>query len=329
MRWMNRVIRDDRGASAAFFAFLLIPLLAIGAIAVDIGALYADKANLQNSADAAALQVAIACAHDVTQSSCNSPNGSSIASANDPVHGATVQSLTVNTTTNLVVATVNTGGTGVSTPFDAVLPGGRSSAFVTATGAAEWGPITGASTLPLAIGPCDYRAPTTPATKVTIDINNTGSAKTCPGTSVPGGFGWLVLDSSGKCQATTSTGAWVGITTGNNPPGNPNGACSPQFFQDLIGTAVLIPVIGNVKGTGSTAQYQISGYAAFTITGYNFQGGYSNPDPTAPAPSGNTYIQGYFTNYVSVGGGSTIGPPSSCIAGKPCAMGAQLTLRTS
>ncbi len=52
----------ERGASAVLFGLLLIPLLGFGGIAVDVGALYAEKAELQNGADAAALEVAIACA---------------------------------------------------------------------------------------------------------------------------------------------------------------------------------------------------------------------------------------------------------------------------
>ena len=326
MRWLNERLRDEQGATAVFFALVLIPLIAIAAIAVDVGALYANKAYLQNSADAAVLKVAIACAHDETSPSCVSPDTSSIAAANDPVNGAVVNPLVVNTTTNLVTAAASSGA---STPFAALLPGGTRSTMVSSSGAAEWGPITGGSTLPLAIGLCDYVAPTTPPTKVTIDINNKGSAKTCDGTSVPGGFGWLAQTTLSLCASTVGTGNWVDITTGNNPPGNPNGACNPTFFQALIGTTVLLPIIGATSSGGSGGMYQITTFAEFFITGYNFQGGFSEPDNTAPAPSGNTYLQGYFTDYVSVGAGDQITPTATCQAAEPCAMGARLTLRTS
>lgn len=326
MRWLNGRLHEERGVTAVFFALLLIPLIAIAAIAVDVGAMYANKASLQNSADAAALQVAIACAHSETSSECLSPSTSSIATANDPVNGAVVQPLKVDTTAKLVTATASSGA---STPFAALLAGGSGSTMVASDGAAEWGPITAAATIPLAIGLCDYMAPTTPPTKVTININNKGSAKTCDGTTVPGGFGWLNLDSAAACQSTLGTGNWTGITTGNNPPGNPNGACSPAFFQALIGTTVLIPVIGATNAAGgNNGQYQITAFAAFTVTGYNFQGGFSQPDNTAPAPQGNTYLQGYFSNYVSVGDGGKIDPGATCKPAEPCAMGAQLTLRT-
>ena len=327
MRWLNERLQEERGATAVFFALLLIPLIAIAAISVDVGALYANKAYLQNSADAAALKVAIACAHDETSSSCVSPDTASIATANDPVNGAVVNPLVVNTTTNLVTAAASSGA---STPFAALLPGGARSSMVSSSGAAEWGPITGGSTLPLAVGLCDYVAPTTPPTKVTININNNGSSKTCDGTSVPGGFGWLAMTSLSVCASTMTSGDWVNITTGNNPPGNPNGACNPTFFQALIGTTVLLPIIGATNSSGgSGGQYQITAFAEFVITGYNFQGGFSQPDNTAPAPSGNTYLQGYFTNYVSVGDGAQITPTATCQPAEPCAMGAQLTLRTS
>lgn len=58
-------IRDERGAVAVFVSILLIVLLAIGAVVADIGAVYAERRELQNGADAAALAVAGNCAKRV------------------------------------------------------------------------------------------------------------------------------------------------------------------------------------------------------------------------------------------------------------------------
>ncbi len=64
MRRLMRRLRAERGATATVVAFALIPLLGAGAIAVDVGALYAERAQLQNGVDAAALAIAATCAKE-------------------------------------------------------------------------------------------------------------------------------------------------------------------------------------------------------------------------------------------------------------------------
>jgi len=55
--------RDDKGAVAVLVAILLsTALLGIGAIVVDVGGWYAEKAQLQNGADSAAMAIAQTCA---------------------------------------------------------------------------------------------------------------------------------------------------------------------------------------------------------------------------------------------------------------------------
>ena len=49
-----RRLGDERGAAAVVLSFLMVPMLGFAAIAVDIGALYAERARLQTAADAAA-----------------------------------------------------------------------------------------------------------------------------------------------------------------------------------------------------------------------------------------------------------------------------------
>ena len=57
----RRRLEGERGASAVVLALLLVPMLGFAAIAVDIGALYAERARLQVAADAAAIAVAQDC----------------------------------------------------------------------------------------------------------------------------------------------------------------------------------------------------------------------------------------------------------------------------
>src|SRR6187401_1591057 len=53
----------DEGAVMVWVALMMVVLLGAGAIVIDIGALYAEKRQLQNGADAAALAVAQDCAN--------------------------------------------------------------------------------------------------------------------------------------------------------------------------------------------------------------------------------------------------------------------------
>ena len=53
----------DEGAVMIWVALMMVVLLGVGAIVIDIGALYAEKRQLQNGADAAALAVAQDCAN--------------------------------------------------------------------------------------------------------------------------------------------------------------------------------------------------------------------------------------------------------------------------
>ena len=57
----RRRLEHERGATAVLFALLLVPMLGFAAIAVDVGALYAERARLQVGADAAAIAVAQDC----------------------------------------------------------------------------------------------------------------------------------------------------------------------------------------------------------------------------------------------------------------------------
>ena len=53
---------SERGAVAVIVALMMVVLIGFGALAVDVGMLYAQKAQLQSGADAAALAIAQDCA---------------------------------------------------------------------------------------------------------------------------------------------------------------------------------------------------------------------------------------------------------------------------
>ena len=57
-----RRMRDDSGAVAVIVAVLAVAVFGFAALAIDVGALYSERRQLQNGADAAALSVAQGCA---------------------------------------------------------------------------------------------------------------------------------------------------------------------------------------------------------------------------------------------------------------------------
>ena len=48
-------LRDERGAVAVMVALLMVPLIGFAAIAIDVAAMWSERQQLQNGADAGAL----------------------------------------------------------------------------------------------------------------------------------------------------------------------------------------------------------------------------------------------------------------------------------
>ena len=66
MRGVGRQDTRERGAISVIVAIVMVCLLGFAALAVDVGVLYAERAQLQNSSDAVALMVAQKCAKSVS-----------------------------------------------------------------------------------------------------------------------------------------------------------------------------------------------------------------------------------------------------------------------
>jgi Flp pilus assembly protein TadG len=290
-RRMRRRPAGERGAAAVVLSLLMVPMLGFAAIAVDVGALYAERARLQTSADSAALAVAQDCA----RGACGDmlATASAMVAAND---GAATAAPPVLHSDPLSV-TVQ-GSTPVRHWFAPIL--GQDSTSVSASATVAWGaPGAGTALLPLTFSWCEFAAQTggglpsgtTPRTISLPKKSGTG----CTGPShmfVPGGFGWLVTD-PGTCRATSAVGGRSTSEAGNNP----SKGCVPQDLQALSGQTVLLPIFDESGGTGSGAWYHVYGYAAFTITGYYFAGQYSW---NKPCSGSSRCISGYFTRFVDL-----------------------------
>lgn len=347
MQRLMKKLRRERGATAVVFAFLAIPLLAGVALAVDVGALYFEKAQLQNGADAAALRVAVECAAVEATApvqpcivGSTAMNGTAISSAgvnaNDGAADADVafrnnrKEVTVTTTTR-----TDEGDAALRHPLASLI--GIAPTTVQASATAEWGPVFSGKTLALAIDQCEFDQfgpespnPLTAGERVLLRYDE--NAQKTPGCQdANGGFGWLVSPDE-NCLVELEVDAGAGIltaildgTTGNN---SGKSGCSESLLQDLIsaGEPVLVPIYYDVDGTGAGTEYRVKFFASILLLDYKISGNdkVENPDPGNGL--GNDLCQGNcrgiyieFVEWISVsdldiqlGGGS--GAPGSAEA---------------
>lgn len=311
-------LRDDRGAVAVLVAILVpVVLLGCGALVLDFGALYAEKRQLQNGADAAALAVARSyaaagvggcvagakqpLADGYADNNANDPSGSNIDSIACPASNK----VKVTTSTN------SSNGSFITPVLAQVLGAGPTTVHANAT--AAWGAPSGLTSLPLTISACEFNYWTTNGSNLAppppyppypsgyekvIQFHNQDGPSPCPtsqsGADLPGGFGWL-RPSAGTCSAATDAGNWVADSTGAPPPN----ACDAAYLHSLIGTVIDVPVYDHTNGlTGNNGTYHLKGYAAFFLTGYYFTGGFREQSVVARRDlcSGNQRcLYGFFT----------------------------------
>jgi Flp pilus assembly protein TadG len=306
MRWVMSTLRDERGASAVMLAILIIPLFGFLAIALDVGALYGERAQLQNGADAAALAIAQGCADGI----CDSPSAQAAAFANANANDGAANVLTPTFPTAhsvTVVSSTRVAGTNapaISHPFAAMI--GASATTVVAAATAEWGsPNASTVVLPIAISFCEF----TPALDGTLVLIRYDEARTCNGPDgqpIPGGFGW-VERLAGLCAS------FVDLDNASMPnePGNSYPGICDTTLSNIEGQTILVPIFDRaLVRTGVNAAYHIYAFAAFTVTGWKFSGGHTFPqvniDPAAPNCTGNCRgIQGHFSHWVSIGDAAT------------------------
>ncbi|HEX6328347.1 MAG TPA: pilus assembly protein TadG-related protein [Jiangellaceae bacterium] len=336
---MRRVTRfrepDDRGAVLVWAATSLAMLLGVGAIVIDAGALFQERRELQNGADAAALAVAKDCAEGdcldavATAEHYASENAKDRTSDVSTVCGQGVGLIgcppppEAEGASGWVRVDTSTlkpgGGTRIEfllAPFLDVANVGQT---VEASAVAAWGAPRAASTIPLTFSQCEYETaggrlfddpPVFPDGEITIYLHTSEFPEDClagpSGGDLPGGFGWLANDDD--CVVEIAAGAdTVGVDTGNDAP------CDPTVWQDVD---VVLPIFDSYDGTGANGQYHIAGFVGFHVTGYRFPRYTWPTQPTrfdcelAPGGSG-ACIRGYFTEVTipdgEFGGGTDFG----------------------
>lgn len=315
----------ERGAAAVLVAFSTVVLLGFAALAVDVGAMYAEKAQLQNGADATALAIAGQCAKGIDCGTAMSDSNNRLASANANDGSSGTFSVTQPSGTSVRVET-NAQAPGSTTDsfalyFARVL--GHDTAVIHAAAVASWGAPSKATTLPWTVSECVFRQFLTPSQLASLDStgNFEGNPRTdrvllrydentptYPGCTAqngyrPGGFGWLETDSG--CSTDIDISATV-----NGQPGNhyPNAKACDDLKAGLLTEPKLIPLFRSNTGNGDNTIYSLIGFAAFQVTAYKFSGSDEHVDPLVPKcldakgkPDPNCrYLGGYFVKFVSL-----------------------------
>lgn len=282
--WQKNENRGETGGSTVIVSMLLVALLGFVALVVDIGLIYAERAQLQNGADSAAISVAYSCAQDLDSPDCQpfADSAAQLANANSLDSLSNMQVLELNKSDGTVQVKTTAQEAGrdpgsVSMVFADFL--GITTAAVSAQASAKWGnPVRGLSPFPIVFSECAVRD-ADELQLVQYYKNGTGPVL-CQG-GPAGGFGQLKqLDM--KCAARVDiTVSSAGGDPGNDAPSNCEDVT--RSWASSIETGVhpigLFPVYESVTGTGSNATFDLSGFAAFEIYGWKLKQGGSQKIP--------------------------------------------------
>lgn len=328
-------LREDDGAVAVLVALLVpVVLLGFGALVLDFGALYAEKRQLQNGADAGALAAAreyaaagpggcidgakLVLVDAYGDQNANDPSGSNVDSTECPAPNEVRVTTSSNSAEGAFIA-----------PFLAQVLGAGPTT-VRSVASAAWGSPSGlTSALPLTISSCEFDfftggvasptfAPPPPyppypaGFEKVIQFHGQDGPSPCPtsgsGADLPGGFGWL--DTGEDCSATTDANGFVEDSTGVPPPNS----CEPEYLRSLLGKVINIPIYDDTNGlSGANGEYHIAGFAAFVLTGYYFTGGFrenSVVTGTSLCSGPKRCIYGFFTKPLSPSTGTVGSGPS-------------------
>lgn len=332
MRRLGRAERSqdcERGALSVLIAILMVALLGFAALAVDVGMLYAERTQLRNGADAAALAVAQKCAKNASDVDCavSSPLARTLNSSNAGDGLSNVASLALDKAARTVTVAAGSQEAGkapnqVSLFFARAL--GLNTAEVIAASTATWGsPKSGPTAFPVAFSICQVKG-RVDGTLQRLQNHGSNANADClygpSGAAVEGGFGWLSSD-PGICGALID----LAVSEGGSDPGNSApGSCQATLTtwaseisagRDVV---VFLPVFDRVTGTGAGAVYGLVSFAAFKVKGWSFSGDNKLPNsfqnttasvPPSVACDGNCRgFIGSFIKYVSLADGFSLGP---------------------
>nr|WP_253695448.1 Tad domain-containing protein [Dietzia maris] len=252
---------------AVVVAILMVPLMGFAAISLDIAATHAEKQQLQNGSDAAALAIAQDCARHACDDPLATAEEFVLANSNSGDAKARLPH-NVNETTGRV--TVESSA--VREHWFAPVFGVDSTELKTRSSAAWGSPTGGTAVLPLILPLCEVKKHIDdfdrPTGEEQIIITKPVSCPPNGGIhNLPGGFGWLQADPGSDCNVTTRID-----DEADSQPGNRVHKCD---LSPIRNRTILVPIFDeshpeNVDGGGKNGTYVVHGYAAFHVTGYYF-----------------------------------------------------------
>jgi hypothetical protein len=293
-------------------------LVVMAGLALDVGASYAKHTRLQNGADAAAL--ALAQEYAVEGCAADDLMATSWVRQNVDVDDPTVAGDATCLGANRIRVESS------ATQDHWFLPViGRESSDIGASATVAWGvPVAGGSSLPLAISQCSFtkrvdRKDVPLDGKITIWMDHPSDpfGDQCNEAYPPGGFGWL-QPTNGKCASTVvlGPGGTYGLAPSKTGTPQPDECVSDNSFKRAVDSSdpVLVPIFEVAAGSGNGAQYRISRFAAFKLTGYDIHnklGQYRDSCGPKPSSELKNCLVGEFVEYVTLESGMDLIPPTS------------------
>lgn len=315
VRAMRR-LNDDDGAVAVVVAVLMVVAMLFAAVVIDVGAVYSERRQLQNGADAAALALARECALAdgdtpcvATQERIDTARHFLNANANDGtanLAGIAIEEFAGSRSTSSaggIFAVTVEGATKQTDGSDAVPHTfasfvGVDGATLDAKATAAWGAPSAAEViLPIAFHECVFNMS---GDSQLIRYDEAGETECDPAQpDLPGAFAWLATDGS-------TCGAYIDSTVAQTPgqPGNSfPGECEVEL-PGLQNQVILLPIYDDAGGTGLGVWYKIKAFAAFRLTGYKFSGNSDlswNNTTGSPDCNGNCRgVIGHFEEFVGL-----------------------------
>lgn len=307
MRWL----KGDEGVSMIIVGVLLTVILALAGMAVDLGAVYAERRELRNGADAAALAVAEDCG--MRAGPCDDASARATAQeyldANAHDEASALDGVTLTATgpsAGSVRVTARAwdaaaAAAGVRVPLLSLLGFDRVNVGAAATAIFDH-PRSGGG-LPLIIDTCEFYNAGGWESGVTVTLffhspsSNDPPPVQCPSNPAhwdfPGGFGWLAPN-EGRCGADVSAGNWAPADEGNNVPRDCNQA---WLRENVFDHDILIPMYVDLNGQDK--EYLVAGFSSFHVTGYKLSSSSTYAYPagfTCGGSPADTCLQGYFTS---------------------------------
>jgi Flp pilus assembly protein TadG len=323
----------DRGAILLWVAVMIPVLLGMGAFVIDIGALYDERRQLQNGADAAAFAIAESCARGDCgdfqtladwYANANARDGASAVElicgrgpglSEAGCEGAPgVADLPAGTLYVHVKTATRTSNGGDEVPFilAPVLQVAQAGQTVRASTTVAWGSLGSSRAVPIALPECllppewfgEDGAINFPAEVVEIRLS---AARDCENSVGPNSFDFLV---SNNCQTAridvNDEGATIPYSGGTLDP-------SCRNFLTTNPGPFILPVFEDRVPSGSGYLYRILGFVAAEICGATIPATTFDRCPSSTPckkdDESETKVCGRFTTYTTSDG--EFGPPTN------------------